>query len=78
MSLPRRLTQDEAALAAIAHLMNEFDVDNTVVAYIDHMNILSEKHNHPVWPSHWTAATAKYILEDFEAWCFESAWLASL
>lgn len=78
MELPRRLTQDQAAMAAIAHLMDEFDVDNTVVAYVDHMTILSEEHNLPVWPSHWNAATAKYVQEDFETWCFETAWLASL
>jgi len=78
MNLPKRLTQDEAALAAIAYLMEEFDVDNTVVAYVDHMTILSEEHNHPVWPSHWTAATARYIREDFEDWCFESAMLHAL
>lgn len=77
MELPKRLTQDTAAQAAVEFLCDEFGVDAVVVAYIDHMHHLSEVHNCHVWPSHWTTATAQYIKEDFEAWCFESAWFTT-
>ena len=78
MELPKRLTQDQAPMVVTIVLLEEFGTDETVAEYINDTIAYGQEHRVPVWPSHWNAATAKYVQEDFETWCFETAWLASL
>lgn len=74
MNLPKRLTQDEAAQQAVAYLMSEFGAGETIAQYVDDVEAYGVVHQRPVWPSAWTARTGPSVKDDFELWCWGTAW----
>jgi hypothetical protein len=73
MELPKRLDQDQASMVAIAHLCDEYHVDEVVSAYVEAVERHAAKHRHPAWPSAWSALTKATLMRHFEEWCYLSA-----
>lgn len=78
MELPKRLTQDQASMVVTMVLLEEFGTDETVAEYINDAIAYGQEHRVPVWPSVWDQRAEDALKDDFEEWCFETAWLASL
>ncbi len=74
MALPKRVTQDESELFVIEHLIETFGAEATVLAYVTDVQLYGEEHQQPVWPSHWTERTGPSVKDDFERWCWGTAW----
>jgi hypothetical protein len=72
--LPKRLTQDESVTHVIAFLLSEFGTDNAIAQYVDDVEAYGDTHQCPVWPSMWSHQTAPSVKDDFEKWCWGTAW----